>query len=333
MTYREEVYVVDPGTPRDAVEVLLLERFQRVRSELAAGPAGQLVRLAVFDIAFDGPPPRPPLGTLAWKDWRGTPVLGFPFFGIEAPLVTSSLPPRPGSDAPPVAAPPNPVPRPFDSSSVVPPAAPRSNGAASSASSVMPPAPPLSSPVEPVPELLGRRRAADDDLIGELFERLHELVYENGVVEGAGFVLDVLLELIPCDYALVQVFDMNTRKFVVVRARGPGLERALLEATPDSDPAIVEVMRRPDAQQFDAAADPRFQQGRWRHARSAPKRVLSGGVGQSGRYLGLIELGDPAGGQPFNDNEINALSYACGQFAEFVASHPVVIDRDAVLGG
>jgi hypothetical protein len=198
---------------------------------------------------------------------------------------------------------------------------------------VMPPAPPLSHSFEPVAEPLGRRRAADDDLIGELFERLHELVFANGVVEGAAFVLDVLLELIPCDYALVQVFDMNTRKFVVVRARGPGLERALLEATPDSDQAIVEVMRRPDAQQFDAASDPRFQQGRWRHARSAPKRVLSGGVSQSGRYLGLIELGDPAGGHAFNDNEVNALTYACGQFAEFVVTHPVVIDRDVVLGG
>ena len=129
LTYREEVYVVDPGTPRDAVETLLLERFQRVRSELAAGPAGQLVRLAVFDIAFEGAPPRPPLGTLAWKDWRGTPVLGFPSFGIEAPLVTSSLPPRPGSDSPSVAAPPNPVPQPFESSISAAPAAPRSNGA------------------------------------------------------------------------------------------------------------------------------------------------------------------------------------------------------------
>ena len=143
------------------------------------------------------------------------------------------------------------------------------------------------------------RRGADDDLIGELFERLHELVFENGVVAGAGFLLDVLLDLVPCDYALVQVFDMNTRKFVVVRARGPGLERALLEATPDSEPAIAEIMRRSEARQLDAASDPRFRQGRWRHALTAPKRVLSGGVSQSGRYLGLIELAEPAGRATF----------------------------------
>jgi hypothetical protein len=226
-------------------------------------------------------------------------------------------PPRP--PAPISAAPPTPV-------SAAPPtpvsAAPQSNGAAKTPSSPAPSREPL-----------GARRAAGDDLIAELFERLHELVFANGVVAGAAFVLDVLLELIPSEYGIVQVFDLNSRKFVVVRARGPGLERALLEATPDTDPLLADLMRRPDAVQFDAAGDPRFAEGRWRKAASPPRRVLCGGVSQAGRYLGVIELGDPAGGQPFNDNERNALVYACEQFAEFVATHPVVIDRDVVLGG
>jgi GAF domain-containing protein len=184
-----------------------------------------------------------------------------------------------------------------------------------------------------VPATAGaQRRGSGDDLIAELFERLHELVFAEGIVAGASYVLDVLLDVIPCELALVHVFDLNTRKFVVVRSHGPGLERALLEATADTDPLIAEVMHKAQAVQVDAAADPRLQNGRWRAAASPLRHVLCGAVRQGGRYLGLIELGNPAGGTPFAKNEINALDYACEQFAEFVATHPVVIDRDAVLG-
>ena len=450
ITYREEVYVVDPGTPRESVEVLLLERFQRVRSELAVNAPGQLIRLAVFDVSFEGRPPRVPLGTLSWKDWRGAPVLGFPSFGIHAPPMTSSMPPRPSEPVAVPSPPPNPLPgaisRPPNvgakgngapPSSIAPPTPPepivpsvapmpgdgavrldpargterpaerarteapaRSEGpprpdarvdvparsdvpprsdvparasvpadsrarseapaphseapvhvrntapselrprseapAVSPSVSAAPPPPPP--PPPPPLSLAGgaaapARRAAGDDLIAELFERLHELVFADGIVAGAAYVLDVLLELVPCEYALVQVFDVNTRRFIVVRARGPGLDAALLEATPDTDALIVEVMRSPQAIRYDAGADPRFREGRWRRAASPPARVLCGGVSQDGRYLGLIELANPAGGQPFNDNEVNALTYVCEQFAEFVATHPVVIDRDVVLGG
>ena len=46
----------------------------------------------------------------------------------------------------------------------------------------------------------------------------------------------------------------------------------------------------------------------------------------------MIELGNPLGGKPFHETEINALDYICGQFAEFVASRPVVLDADVILG-
>jgi hypothetical protein len=316
ITYREEVYVVEPGTPKHSVEVLLLERFERVRAELASSPPGQLVRLAVFDVAFEGRPPHPPLGTLAWKDWRGPPVLGFPFFGEEAPPMTSSLPPRPGSRLDSVAAPPNPVPV-IEAAKSEPPAAAKKSD---------PPATAAAAPLAP-------RRAASDDLIGDLFERLADLMFANGVVAAASYLLDVLAEVIPTEFALAQVFDLNTRSFVVVRARGPGLERALLETTLDTEPLIAAVMHARGAQVFRAAGDERFQRGRWRLAGAPLDHVLCGAARQGGRYLGLVELANPAGGAPFGANEINALDYACEQFAEFVATHPVVIDREAVLGG
>jgi hypothetical protein len=318
ITYREDVYVVEPGTSKHSVEVLLLERFERVRAELASSPSGQLVRLAVFDVAFEGRPPHPPLGTLAWKDWRGSPILGFPFFGEEAPPMTSSLPPRPDHKFDSVAAPPNPVPVIEPEKSQPARAASKSNPAPSASAAAAPLAP---------------RRAASDDLIADLFERLAELMFANGVVAAANYLLDALAEVIPTDFAVAQVFDLNTRSFVVVRTRGPGLERALLESTLDTDPLISAVMHGRGAQAFNAAADERFQRGRWKLAAAPLEHVLCGAARQGGRYLGLVELANPAGGTPFGANEINALDYACEQFAEFVATHPVVIDREVVLGG
>lgn len=344
ITYREEVYVVEPGTSRESTEILLIERFERVRSELASSPPGQLVRLAVFDVEFEGKPPHPPLGTLAWKDWRGAPVLGFPYFGEAAPPMTSSLPPRPSGASDVVIVPQNPAP---SLSEMLPPE-PKREPAPAEAPSEPVPAPEKNEPATP-PETPAKRdlaarprqdskpdavrRGADEDLVSELFERLHELVFASGVVAGAGYVLDVLMELIPSELALVQVFDLNARKFVVVQARGPGLEKALLEATPDTDELIAEVMHRPRALTFEAAGDARFQRGRWRAAASPLQHVLCGAVQQGGRYLGMIELANPVGGKPYGKNEINALDYACEQFAEYVATHPVVIDRDVVLGG
>ena len=62
------------------------------------------------------------------------------------------------------------------------------------------------------------------------------------------------------------------------------------------------------------------------------KAVLSGPVSQGGRYLGMLELANPEGGDPWHVNEANALDYICEQFAEFLAGRPIVVDADVVIG-
>ncbi|HEV8551630.1 MAG TPA: hypothetical protein VGQ57_21425 [Polyangiaceae bacterium] len=175
----------------------------------------------------------------------------------------------------------------------------------------------------------GRRRAPGEDLIGDLFERMHELAFMPDIVSGADFVVRVLAELIPCEAMLVHVFDLGRRDFVVVRARGPHPANALMFRTPDTDPFIIEVMRRPSMISNGAAP---------KHSRAfgplgvEPNQIMVRGARHGGRYLGMIELGNPLGGSPFHDGEVNALEYVCEQFADFVASRPVVLDEDVVRG-
>ena len=177
----------------------------------------------------------------------------------------------------------------------------------------------------------GRRRAGED-LISELFEVMHELHFMRDMAAGAEFVLTVLNEVLPCEGVLIHVFDINTNHFVVVRAKGPNAKGVLLQRMPDQDPLALSVMRSVQAVSVkEAANDPRFNGPRWQAVGVAPKMALCGAVRQGGRYLGLIELVNPAGDAPFHLSELNALDYICEQFAEFLSNRPIILAADVVL--
>ena len=78
LTYREYVFTVARGVNEESGERLLRAQFHQVRASIANARPGKFVNLAVFDVVFQGKPPVPPLATLAWKDWRGEPVIAFP---------------------------------------------------------------------------------------------------------------------------------------------------------------------------------------------------------------------------------------------------------------
>jgi len=177
----------------------------------------------------------------------------------------------------------------------------------------------------------GRRRAGED-LIGELFEIMHDLHFARDVAEGSEFVLSVLDELLPCEGVLIHVFDINTGHFVVVRAKGPNAVNILLHRMSDQDPFVRGVMRSAHAISVkDAAYDTRFVGPHWQALGVQPRSVLCGGVRLSGRYLGLIEVANPHGDAPFHQSELNALDYICGQFADFLSKKPIVLSADVVL--
>ena len=177
-----------------------------------------------------------------------------------------------------------------------------------------------------------RRRGSSEDLIGELFEEMHQLHFMPDIVAGADYVLSCVLFMLPCEGVLIHVFDINAREFVVVRAAGPSFRDALLTKTPDTYPLFREAFRRAATQNFPTVeGDERFTAERFQRLGVAVKSAMCGAVQHGGRYLGIIELLNPLGGEPFRVTEVNALDYICEQFADFVASRPIVLDEDAVL--
>jgi hypothetical protein len=352
ITYREVAYVVDPNVTRGAVEALLWASFNDLSRELSTRSGQKFVQLAVFDHKFDKRPEKAPLGTLAWKDWRGNPVLTFPLFDGTQPArasvapasivpvavvkVTgpSGPPPAPEASAAPAAAlVPSAVVAAVAEAPAPQPAKSDPGGAAIPLTrEKLPSSHPPSAARASRPRVAARSRRAGEDLIGELFETMHDLHFMSGVTDGAEFVLATLDSIIPCDGVLIHVFDINTRQFVVVRAKGPGTMQAILHRTPDSDEFFNNIMRRPRSLAFDdTAKDDRVLGPRWDALGVKPKRALCGPVRQDGRYLGLIEVANPLGDLPFHQTEQNAIDYVCEQFAQFLTNRPIVLDADVIM--
>lgn len=176
------------------------------------------------------------------------------------------------------------------------------------------------------------RRRAGEDLIGELFETMHDLHFMQGVPDGAEFTLAALDSVLPCDGVLIHVFDINRGLFVVTRAKGPGAMQVLMHQTPDADPFFASVMRRAGSVMIpDVDKDPRILGPRWEALGVKPQRALCGPVRQGGRYLGLIEVVNPMGDAPFHQTEQNALDYICEQLAQFLVNRPIVLEADVIL--
>ena len=174
-------------------------------------------------------------------------------------------------------------------------------------------------------------RPAGDGLVGAVFEALHELHFVSDVKEGAHFVKRVIEEKMKPGIALVHLYDINSRHFVVMSALGSRAEVLIDYATPDDDALAAEIMRGDEAMLvLDPASDSRLSRGRWRLA-EPKKSVLCAPVSVEGRYLGLLEIADPVDGGEFTEEDRNVLTYIANAFAKYLDKRGIVLGNDAEL--
>lgn len=305
--YREYAYAVAKETDAAQAELLIWVRFKEIQSKIAARSERKFVQLAVFDHVFEKRPERAPVASLAWRDWRGDAVVMVHGKKVVPPGAEAKTDPPDTSSAP-----------------------PRPEAAAAKAEPAKKPTPAPSEPPPSSRRIAPGKRRASEDLIGELFETMHEMHFLPDMVTGVEFVLSVVENMLPSEGAIVHVFDINTRQFVIVRAYGKGAESLLLHRTPDVDPFFNSAMRRTRAVSA-SGEDEKFFGERWTKLGVAPHDALFGSVQIGGRYLGAIEIANPHGGGKYSESEANALEYICAQFAEFLAARPIVLDADVVL--
>jgi GAF domain-containing protein len=58
--------------------------------------------------------------------------------------------------------------------------------------------------------------------MSEIFESMHDLHFLRDSLEGADFVLELLHQKLPAKVTHIHLNDINTKEFVVVKARAPG---------------------------------------------------------------------------------------------------------------
>lgn len=174
-------------------------------------------------------------------------------------------------------------------------------------------------------------RPAGDGLVGAVFEALHELHFVEDAKEAAHFVRRVIEEKMKPSVALVHLYDINTRHFVVMSAAGSRAEVLADYETPDDDPLASEIMRGDEAMLvLDPATDPRLSKGRWRLA-EPKKSVLCAPVAVEGRYLGLLEIADPIDGSEFGEEDRNVFTYVANAFAKYLNTRGVVLGSGTEL--
>jgi hypothetical protein len=170
-------------------------------------------------------------------------------------------------------------------------------------------------------------RPSGDSLVGLLFEALHELHFLDDAYDGAEFVLKVVAETTHASAALVHLYDINNREFVVVSAIGTRAEALVEWVTPEDDPLVAEVMSGEEATVvLEPDLDPRLRRGRW--VLLEPRRsVLCAPAAIDGRYLGLLEVADPTDGSEFTEDDRNALTYVATRLARFLADRGVIFSE------
>lgn len=148
LTYREYSFAVPAGTSEETAVRILRGQLALVDAQIAGAKMGKLVNLAAFDVEFTGKPPKPPIVTLTWKDWKGEPVLRYP---LRDATQNQAKPPA-GSDGGTSNGPPStasPASSLFPPASLPPPAFLQS--AASPTAPAMFPAPATTAPPAPAP--------------------------------------------------------------------------------------------------------------------------------------------------------------------------------------
>jgi hypothetical protein len=173
-----------------------------------------------------------------------------------------------------------------------------------------------------------KRALTGDEMIAEIFEAMHDLHFVRDAQEGAGFVLALALEKLRCQTGMAQLYDINRREFVIVRAIGPHAEMVLGGRTAERDPLVTEIMRRRRPFVLDVAKDARVRAGRWAALGGNPVLILASAVELAGRFLGVLEVANPVDGTSWGQDEIFAMAYIAESFAEFVASRGIVFSAE-----
>jgi len=138
--------------------------------------------------------------------------------------------------------------------------------------------------------------------------------------------------MIPSRAAIVHLYDINTREFVITCAIGAHGAQLLVRRHSENDAILSAAMRKRRALVLSDASDADVLVVADRlNVLGGAKSLIVTPVMKGGRFLGAIEVMNPNDNLPFTENEGNAMDYIADQFGEFLAERGVVVDPERIL--
>ncbi len=172
-----------------------------------------------------------------------------------------------------------------------------------------------------------RGRISGDELITSLFESMHDLHFLRDALDGGQFCLALATEVLPSRAAIIHFFDIEKREWVVACTRGKEMHRLLTMRAPETDEILRECARKRRALVVPNASTATSE--RYRQLNGA-RSLIAAPIMQAGRALGALEIINPLDGMPFTEDEGNAMTYIAEQYAEYLGSRGIVLDRERI---
>jgi GAF domain-containing protein len=172
-----------------------------------------------------------------------------------------------------------------------------------------------------------RGRVSGDELITSLFESMHDLHFLRDALDGGQFCLALATEVLPSRAAVIHFFDIEKREWVVACTRGKEMHRLLTMRAAESDEILRECARKRRALVVPNASHATSE--RYRQLGGA-RSLIAAPIMQAGRALGALEIINPLDGMPFTEDEGNAMTYIAEQYAEYLGSRGIVLDRERI---
>lgn len=169
-----------------------------------------------------------------------------------------------------------------------------------------------------------RGRTVGDELISALFESMHDLHFLRDALDGGQFCLALATEVLPARAAIIHFFDIEKREWVIACTRGKDTTKLLGTRAGETDELLREAARKRSAV---VLADATMAAAARYSAIGGTKSLIIAPIMQAGRALGALEIINPLDGNPFNEGEGNAMTYIAEQFAEYLRSRGIVLDK------
>lgn len=324
--YFERILWVQDAQTDEQFQASLQAELTSLIAQTAAtleASSDRFIQLALFDHFFEVEPSQAPVATLSWQSWLPDP----PEVWVRGVRVSLD----PTTEAPDLAE----VDVQLDVDLGAEVAADSSHLDSSTGNSHRD-EPDVHDDSEPLPltrvkkPTVSQPPCTDDERIGQLFERMHELLYCHTLGDGAQYILSSLTRSVPARGILVHIFDVEKRQLVLVRARGPKSQAMLLTRTTPLGTHLEEALRRQETLKLTADPDS-CTHGLWARLGIHLHHGLCTPVLESRRYLGAIELARESDEEAFSPTEVHALEYVAQQFADFLAKRSLHLDDASLL--